>query len=106
MCNVCTGYLFYKLYLINFVYLDPPPFFFDESLMSELTQMGFPVEACKRALFFTKNNGLNDASNWLMEHISDSDFSNPFTFPGTESKSGKKVTTLNCLTLLKFVFSP
>ncbi|VVC39492.1 Hypothetical protein CINCED_3A020265 [Cinara cedri] len=65
----------------------PPPFEFNENLMSELTQMGFPPEACKRALFFTKNQGLNDASNWLMEHISDSDFSEPFVPPGAESNS-------------------
>lgn len=56
--------------------------------MSELTQMGFPSEACKRAIFFTKNRGLNDATYWLMEHISDSDFSDPFIPPGTESESG------------------
>lgn len=62
---------------------------FDENIMSELLQMGFPSEACKRAIFFTKNQGLNDASNWLMEHISDSDFSDHFTLPGTESKLGK-----------------
>lgn len=75
------------------MYLDaPPPFVYDENLMSELTQMGFPSEACKRAVFFTKNQGLNAASNWLMEHISDSDFSDPFTPPGTESLSGLKIT--------------
>ncbi|XP_050419844.1 ubiquitin carboxyl-terminal hydrolase 5 isoform X2 [Adelges cooleyi] len=65
----------------------PPPFVFDPSVMSELNQMGFPPEACKRAVFYTKNRGLNDASNWLMEHISDSDFDAPFVPPGAESKS-------------------
>jgi len=59
--------------------------------MSELTQMGFPPEACKRAIFFTDNSGLNEASNWLMEHISDFDFSHPFILPGTECDSGKEV---------------
>lgn len=63
----------------------PPEFVFDENVMSELTQMGFPHEACKRAIFFTKNRGLNDATYWLMEHISDSDFSDPFIPPGTDS---------------------
>lgn len=60
--------------------------------MSELTNMGFPPEACKRAIFFTKNKSLNDATNWLMEHISDPDFSSPFEQPGTEINSGQKVT--------------
>lgn len=59
--------------------------------MSELTQMGFPEEACKRAIYFTNNGTLNDASNWLMEHISDSDFAEQFIIPGVDSKSGLKV---------------
>uniref|UniRef100_A0A2S2NUA3 Ubiquitin carboxyl-terminal hydrolase n=1 Tax=Schizaphis graminum TaxID=13262 RepID=A0A2S2NUA3_SCHGA len=65
----------------------PPVFVFDENIMSELTNMGFPPDACKRAIFSTKNKSLNDATNWLMEHISDSDFSSPFEQPGTESNS-------------------
>lgn len=67
--------------------IAPVPFAYDMTLMSELTQMGFPEEACKRAIFFTNNQGLNDASNWLMEHISDSDFSQPFILPGLESNT-------------------
>jgi ubiquitin carboxyl-terminal hydrolase 5/13 len=64
---------------------------FDENIMSELTNMGFPPDACKRAIFSTKNRSLNDATNWLMEHISDPDFSSPFEQPGTENNSGQKV---------------
>jgi len=60
--------------------------------MSELTNMGFPPEACKRAIFFTKNKSLNDATNWLMEHISDHDLSDPFEQPGTKTNSGQKVS--------------
>lgn len=60
--------------------------------MSELTNMGFPPEACKRAIFFTKNNSLNDATNWLMEHISDNDFADPFEQPGMKINSGQKVS--------------
>lgn len=33
--------------------------------------MGFPVEACKRALYFTKNESLENATNWIMEHFED-----------------------------------
>lgn len=50
--------------------------------------MGFPAESCKRALFFTHNNGLEAATNWIMEHIADADFSDPFVPPGTDSASG------------------
>lgn len=45
---------------------------------------GFPPEACKKALFFTQNSGAEPATMWLMEHITDSDFSEPFVPPGTE----------------------
>ncbi|XP_054732138.1 ubiquitin carboxyl-terminal hydrolase 5-like [Anastrepha obliqua] len=60
---------------------DKPKFSFDENLMGELMQMGFPLEACKRAVFHTKNISLEAASNWLMEHIGDADISEPFTLP-------------------------
>lgn len=48
---------------------------------------GFPPEACKRAIFHTQNTGLESATQWIMEHIADSDFSDPFVPPGTESAS-------------------
>uniref|UniRef100_A0A034W439 Ubiquitin carboxyl-terminal hydrolase n=1 Tax=Bactrocera dorsalis TaxID=27457 RepID=A0A034W439_BACDO len=60
---------------------DKPKFSFDENLMGELIQMGFPQEACKRAVFHTKNISLEAASNWLMEHIGDADISEPFVLP-------------------------
>lgn len=47
--------------------------------------MGFPIEACKRALYFTKNTGLESATQWIMEHITDSNFSDPFVQPGADS---------------------
>jgi len=80
----------------------PPVFVYDENIMSELTNMGFPPEACKRAIFFTKNKSLNDATNWLMEHISDSDFSDPFVQPGADINLGQKVIFIfNCFFTIK-----
>lgn len=103
-----SGILFYSKFLLfsvlmhngwsymYFVYvylgLDPVPFAYNINLMTELSQMGFPEEACRRALFYTNNQGLNESSMWLMEHISDPDFSEPFTIPGTETRSGLKIT--------------
>lgn len=49
--------------------------------------MGFPLEACKRSMFFTNNTGLESATQWIMEHITDSDFSDPFVPPGTDIKN-------------------
>ncbi|KAB0792518.1 hypothetical protein PPYR_14477 [Photinus pyralis] len=60
---------------------------FDEAVLSQLQEMGFPMEACKRAIFFTRNTGLETASSWIMEHITDADFSDPFIPPGTESSA-------------------
>lgn len=33
--------------------------------------MGFPMEACKKAVFNTNNSGLESAMNWVMEHMED-----------------------------------
>lgn len=46
---------------------------------------GFPIEACKRAIFNTGNSGLEAATAWIMEHIADSDFTDPFIPPGLET---------------------
>ncbi|XP_014223502.1 ubiquitin carboxyl-terminal hydrolase 5 [Trichogramma pretiosum] len=59
---------------------------YDQILLGQLTEMGFPIEACKRALYFTENRGLEPATQWLMEHISDSDFSDTFVPPGIDAK--------------------
>lgn len=61
----------------------PPQPEFDSNVVAQLTDMGFPLEACKRALFYTKNSGLEPATQWIMEHIADSDFGDPFVPPGT-----------------------
>jgi len=53
-------------------------------------EMGFPLEACKKAAYFTDNQGLEAATNWVMQHVGDNDFSDPFVPPGTQS-SGKPV---------------
>lgn len=68
--------------------VQPCKFQFDEAVMSELLQMGFPKEACKRACYNTENRGLEAASNWLMEHIADSDISEPFEVPSKISGKG------------------
>lgn len=61
---------------------------YDAAVMSQLADMGFPPEACKRALYFTHNAGLEPATNWIMEHIADSDISDPFVPPGAENSTG------------------
>ncbi|KAJ8922243.1 hypothetical protein NQ315_004180 [Exocentrus adspersus] len=65
--------------------VQPPMPVFDQNVLSQLADMGFPLEACKRAIFHTGNSGLEEATAWIMEHIADSDFTDPFVPPGTES---------------------
>ena len=58
-------------------------------MVQQLTEMGFPVEACKKAVRLTGNCGLETAMNWVMEHIGDSDFADPLPAP-TGSGQGKE----------------
>lgn len=53
---------------INFVVVEVQ---LDESVIFQLVEMGFPMEACKKAVFNTNNSGLESAMNWVMEHMED-----------------------------------
>lgn len=75
--------------------VEPPAPVYDFVILGQLTDMGFPPEACKRALYFTENRGLEAATNWVMEHIADSDFADPFVPPGIDMKSGKDKFIVN-----------
>ncbi|XP_066148328.1 ubiquitin carboxyl-terminal hydrolase 5 [Euwallacea fornicatus] len=66
----------------------PPTPQFDESVLLQLQDMGFPLQSCKRALYQTGNSGAEAATAWIMEHIGDPDFSDPFVLPGTQSTAG------------------
>ncbi|KAJ4442782.1 ubiquitin carboxyl-terminal hydrolase 5 [Periplaneta americana] len=68
----------------------PPSPVLDQEVLKQLIDMGFPPEACKKAVYFTDNKGLEPATNWVMEHIGDSDFADPFVPPGTDRTSGGK----------------
>ena len=59
----------------------------DEKVVDQLVEMGFPREGCKKAVFFTKNSGLEQAMQWVMDHMSDADFGDRFVIPGKEEAS-------------------
>lgn len=69
--------------LASNVVVQPPSY--DPTVMASLIEMGFPENACKRALYFTQNSGVETAMGWIMQHIADADFSDPFTPPGLEA---------------------
>lgn len=66
---------------------DAPAPTYDEALLAQLLDMGFPLEACKKSLYYTNNSGMEAASNWLMEHMTDWDFENKFEPPGSQTAS-------------------
>uniref|UniRef100_A0A6P7GSY8 Ubiquitin carboxyl-terminal hydrolase n=1 Tax=Diabrotica virgifera virgifera TaxID=50390 RepID=A0A6P7GSY8_DIAVI len=65
--------------------VPPPAPSMDEGVISQLMEMGFPIDACKRAIFQSGNAGVEPATAWIMEHIADADFTDPFVPPGTEN---------------------
>ncbi|XP_012943911.1 ubiquitin carboxyl-terminal hydrolase 5 [Aplysia californica] len=59
---------------------SPPeaPVEIQEGTVTQLVDMGFPREACRKAVYFTNNTGVEAAMNWVMEHMDDPDFAAPF----------------------------
>ncbi|KAH9643456.1 hypothetical protein HF086_002575 [Spodoptera exigua] len=74
---------------------ETPAPVFDEGLLSQLLDMGFPLEACKKALYYTNNCGMEAASNWLMEHMTDWDFANKFVPPGAAGAADSGVASVD-----------
>eukprot|EP00124_Ichthyophonus_hoferi_P003705 Ihof_evm2s339 gene=Ihof_evmTU2s339 len=49
----------------------------DSTTISNLTQMGFSINACRKAVFYTLGKDIVAARTWLVEHMEDDDFENP-----------------------------
>lgn len=62
-------------------------FEFDPVVLVQLTEMGFSLDACKRAIYTTQNQGTEAAMNWMLEHMGDPDFNDPFTVDSGASGS-------------------
>uniref|UniRef100_F1KUG9 Ubiquitin carboxyl-terminal hydrolase n=1 Tax=Ascaris suum TaxID=6253 RepID=F1KUG9_ASCSU len=45
----------------------------DAAIVDTLCSMGFSAAAARRAAYMTSNAGIEQASNWLMEHLNDAD---------------------------------
>uniref|UniRef100_A0A8C9WEC1 Ubiquitin carboxyl-terminal hydrolase 13 n=1 Tax=Scleropages formosus TaxID=113540 RepID=A0A8C9WEC1_SCLFO len=41
----------------------------DESAVMQLAEMGFPLEACRKAVYYTGNMGAEMAFNWIIAHM-------------------------------------
>uniref|UniRef100_A0AAZ3PYA8 Ubiquitin carboxyl-terminal hydrolase n=1 Tax=Oncorhynchus tshawytscha TaxID=74940 RepID=A0AAZ3PYA8_ONCTS len=53
----------------------------DESAAMQLAEMGFPLEACRKAIYYTGNMGPEMAFNWIIAHMEEPDFSEPLALP-------------------------
>ncbi|XP_064521984.1 ubiquitin carboxyl-terminal hydrolase 13 isoform X1 [Pseudopipra pipra] len=49
----------------------------DESSVMQLAEMGFPLEACRKAVYYTGNLGAEVAFNWIIAHMEEPDFAEP-----------------------------
>lgn len=59
----------------------------DDSVVSQLVGMGFPLEGCRRAAYHTDGRGIEAAMEWALQHSADPDFATPFTVTKDVSKS-------------------
>lgn len=58
----------------------------DDSTVSQLCEMGFPLEACRKAVYYTGNTGIDSAMNWIMTHMEDSGVQNSAKLTGKKRK--------------------
>ncbi|KAI1882626.1 hypothetical protein AGOR_G00236820 [Albula goreensis] len=49
----------------------------DESSVLQLAEMGFPMEACRKAVYYTGSMGTEMAFSWIIAHMEEPDFAEP-----------------------------
>ncbi|KAG8191918.1 hypothetical protein JTE90_007718 [Oedothorax gibbosus] len=82
-------------------------FIYNEALLYQLCDMGFPLDGCKKALYFTQNEGIDAAMNWVMEHMNDADFNTPLNIPGSAKSSSDFIADPEAsVTIMSMGFSP
>ncbi|XP_048397533.1 ubiquitin carboxyl-terminal hydrolase 13 [Stegostoma tigrinum] len=63
----------------------------DESAVMQLAEMGFPLEACRKAVYYTGNLGAELAFNWIIAHMEEPDFAEPLLPTGYNDVSHNEV---------------
>jgi ubiquitin carboxyl-terminal hydrolase 5/13 len=61
-----------------------PAISFDEGAVSQLMDMGFSLNSCKRALMAVGGSDVEAAMGWVFEHNMDPDFNDPLPEPSTQ----------------------
>lgn len=67
---------------------EVPPVQLNQEVLNGLVEFGCPVEAAKKAVFFTEGVGLPEAYEWYEQHINDLDLLSPFVPPGGHPAKG------------------
>ncbi|XP_041071957.1 ubiquitin carboxyl-terminal hydrolase 13 isoform X1 [Carcharodon carcharias] len=70
-------------------YMESPEI--DESAVMQLAEMGFPLEACRKAVYYTGNLGAELAFNWIIAHMEEPDFAEPLSLSGYNEVSHNEV---------------
>ncbi|XP_068056466.1 ubiquitin carboxyl-terminal hydrolase 13 isoform X4 [Anomalospiza imberbis] len=52
----------------------------DESSVMQLAEMGFPLEACRKAVYYTGNLGAEVAFNWIIAHMEEPEEDNKLSY--------------------------
>jgi len=71
--------------------LCTPPPEINKNIVDLLLVMGFPFEAARKAVFFTNNSSVEEATEWIMQHIADSDINDPLELPGLNQVNSAKL---------------
>lgn len=81
---------------IQLIQLFPPTMLLapvlDDSTVSQLCEMGFPLEACRKAVYYTENTGIDAAMNWIMSHMDETGVQKSGILP--ERKTSISLTAL------------
>jgi len=64
----------------------------DENIVGELAMMGFPIEGCRKAVYYTGNSGAEAAMEWVFEHSNDADFAEKLELPSASKTPSSSFT--------------
>ncbi|PRP81902.1 ubiquitin carboxyl-terminal hydrolase 5-like isoform 2 [Planoprotostelium fungivorum] len=65
-----------------------PAFQADESIVAQLLSLGFQKNSIDRAVYHTKNAGVEQATDWLISHMEDMDFNEPLVISAPQKNQG------------------
>eukprot|EP00794_Sanderia_malayensis_P015215 gene15215-16786_t len=64
----------------------------DEAVVLELASMGFAYEGCRKAVYHTKNTGLESAMEWILQNCQNPDFGDRFEIPSSKKSKASSST--------------